>query len=317
MARQTVERPTGCPGRLRSPWTGCSQSRSLGGRALSMPLVAGCGEQPRDWTAAIAAGLATAGSGMPCSWRSAAGTHRRSQCPACICPPWRPGLVKPPELVCCPEPRPRRHNVAACQLPGPVPSRGTPHCCLRCRLLRACPYCPRSSLCRAASAHPRLCRASQQQPLLHSAGTQSKQELGIASRRGGRAACDWGGWQRAAMGGLPATCQLCAAPTCSFSEMPRTGPRWIRFIRCCRQGGGAGGRVRRVGAACPAGCGRRRCFSRPAAPSNAFGTASGAWAGFMLTVVKPAILLRRRLDWMIATSSQMRLLVSKSSVRRW
>ena len=34
------------------------------------------------------------------------------------------------------------------------------------------------------------------------------------------------------------------------------------------------------------------------------------------TVVKPAILLRRRLDWMMATSSAMRLLVSKSSVRR-
>ena len=37
----------------------------------------------------------------------------------------------------------------------------------------------------------------------------------------------------------------------------------------------------------------------------------------LLTVVKPAILLRRRLDWMIATSSQMRLLVSKSWVSLW
>ena len=35
-----------------------------------------------------------------------------------------------------------------------------------------------------------------------------------------------------------------------------------------------------------------------------------------LTVVKPAILLRRRLDGMMATSSAMRLLVSKSRVRR-
>ena len=36
----------------------------------------------------------------------------------------------------------------------------------------------------------------------------------------------------------------------------------------------------------------------------------------VLTVVKPAILLRRRLDGMMATSSAMRLLVSKSRVRR-
>jgi hypothetical protein len=34
------------------------------------------------------------------------------------------------------------------------------------------------------------------------------------------------------------------------------------------------------------------------------------------TVVKPAILLRRRFDWMMATSSQMRVLVAKSWVRR-
>lgn len=50
---------------------------------------------------------------------------------------------------------------------------------------------------------------------------------------------------------------------------------------------------------------------------TAAGRQCGLAPGSALTVVKPAILLRRRLDWMIATSSQMRLLVSKSSVRRW
>ena len=41
-----------------------------------------------------------------------------------------------------------------------------------------------------------------------------------------------------------------------------------------------------------------------------------AGEGEGLTVVKPAILFLSRFDWMIATSSHTRLLVSKSSVSR-
>lgn len=44
--------------------------------------------------------------------------------------------------------------------------------------------------------------------------------------------------------------------------------------------------------------------------------ANAALAGLGHTVVKPAILLRRRFEGMMATSSAMRLLVAKSSVNR-
>jgi hypothetical protein len=108
--------------------------------------------------------------------------------------------------------------------------------------------------------------------------------------------------------------------TCSFREMPRTGPRWMRFIRCCAQP--AAREVRRVSNGCAAASGRRpqrRRRLRVGAPRGplqpARRTALPA-APCPRTVVKPAILLRRRLLWMMAISSQTRLLVSKSRVRR-
>ncbi len=83
----------------------------------------------------------------------------------------------------------------------------------------------------------------------------------------------------------------------------------MRFIRCCehrqysQQLLGRG----RAGGACDPQAGE-------GAGQGGMGGGGGRWK--LLTVVKPAILFRSRFDWMIATSSHTRLLVSKSSVSR-
>ena len=103
-------------------------------------------------------------------------------------------------------------------------------------------------------------------------------------------------------------CVCTASLTCSFREMPRTGPRWIRFIKCCNEG-----KKREGGVEVSLMQGLMR-----ARPPNRlrFRHDHEHNMSVLPTVVNPAILLRRRFDWMTAISSHTRLFVAKSWVRR-
>lgn len=142
----------------------------------------------------------------------------------------------------------------------------------------------------------------------------------------------------------------------SFSEIPRTGPFWIRAIKCCGQQKGASTRSSRqphikTATSSPRIWQRKdtleprihwrvpqshkslhgiplvrrahllrlpstQCAVHSAPHSSKLACHSRRATHPEHTVTNPAILLRRRLDGIMATSSQMRLLVWKSSVSR-
>lgn len=194
--------------------------------------------------------------GRPCSWRAA--------CPSCPCPPagqqgggavaavraaWcddvRAGRLVPPSWHCCAAAQPA-HLALPCMLQLLALRRAWRS--LLCMPRTHATHAARTSMvpvCRADSSGTksrRLSRSSSCRGSGDVAGASHACHAAVAAPHGAASAALLCARVHARMRAR-AGAGLHGPPTCSFSEMPRTGPRWMRFMRCCGAGGEAHGSV--------------------------------------------------------------------------